>query len=143
VNAVYLGFDYGRRRIGIACGQAITQSATPVDTVAAHGGVPDWPRIDRTVSAWQPQGLVVGIPLHMDGVEQTETHEARRFAATLHRRYALPVFEADERLSSREAEGVIVEARRRGSRRRTRKADVDRMAASIILERWLSEHGGN
>ncbi len=143
MNTTYLGFDFGRRRIGIAAGQAITQSANPVDTIPAHQGIPDWARLDRVVATWHPEALVVGIPVHMDGTVQTETAYARAFAQALRERYGLPVYEADERLSSREAHSAIVSGRQQGQRRRTRKGDIDRMAASIILERWLVEHGTN
>jgi len=141
LNGVYVGFDFGRRRIGIAAGQAITQSASPIDTVPANEGTPDWNRLDRAVATWEPEALVVGIPVHMDGTPQPETDVARTFAQALRQRYGLPVYEADERLSSREAHSAIVSRRQQGQRRRTRKGDVDRMAASIILERWLVEHG--
>lgn len=141
MNGVYLGFDFGRRRIGVAAGQAITQSANPIDTVPAREGAPEWNRLDRIVANWEPEALVVGIPLHMDGTAQPETDHARAFAQSVRQRYGLPVYEADERLSSREAHSAIVSHRQQGQRRRTRKGDIDRMAASIILERWLAEHG--
>jgi putative Holliday junction resolvase len=79
----------------------------------------------------------------MDGREQPETERARAFARALAQRYGLPVHEADERLSSREAQGMIAAARRGGHGRRTRKGDVDRMAASLILERWLADHAAD
>ncbi len=140
----YLGFDYGERRIGIAAGQAITGSASPVATVNARGGEPDWKAIDSAIADWQPDALVVGIPVHMDGTEQPLTAKARAFARKLAAHCDLPVHEADERLSSRAAEGLLADARAQGGRRRTRKGDVDRIAACLILERWLadrSDHG--
>lgn len=143
MTATYLAFDFGRRRIGVAAGQAVTGTASPVDTVAARAGEPDWSAIDRAVRDWAPVALVVGIPVHMDGSEQAGTRQARAFARRLGERYRLPVHEADERLSSREAEGLIASARRDGGRRRTRRGDVDRMAASLILERWLAEHAAD
>lgn len=135
----YLGFDFGLRRIGVAVGQSVTGSASPVTVVAARDGRPDWAAIDAAVNDWRPDALVVGIPLLLDGADQPVTHAARRFARRLRGRYALPVHEADERLSSRAASGVLVEARHSGARRRTRKGDVDRIAATLILERWLAE----
>lgn len=140
----YLGFDYGDRRIGIAAGQAITGSASPVATVGAHNGEPDWQAIDAALAEWQPDALVVGVPLLLDGTEQPLTKRARAFAHKLAQRYTLPVHEADERLSSRAAQGLLADARAHGKRRRTRKGDVDRIAACLILEHWLadrSDHG--
>ena len=138
MSGVYLGFDFGLRRIGLAAGQDVTRSASPLESVPARDGEPDWARIDAAVREWAPRALVVGVPLHMDGKEQPLTRRARDFVGALAARYGLPVHEADERLSSYEAEGMIAAARAEGRRRRTRKGDVDRMAASLILERWLA-----
>ena len=143
MSGVYLGFDYGQRRIGIASGQALTGSAGPLETAPATRGEPDWPRIDRLVADWRPDGLVVGIPVHMDGTEQPLTGEARAFARRLGERYRLPVFEADERGSSREAAAAIAAGRQSGTRRRTRRGDVDRMSATVILQHWLADHAGD
>ena len=137
--ATYLGFDFGLRRIGLATGQSITGSASPLCVVPARNGEPDWHAIDATVREWQPVGLVVGIPVLLDGKDQAVTHAARRFAQRLRPRYELPVHEADERLSSAAAAGLIADARQTGARRRTRKGDVDRIAATLILEHWLNE----
>ena len=142
-DAIVLGFDFGRARIGVAAGQAVTASATPVTTLNCRHGTPDWPAIDRLIAEWQPGALVVGIPLHLDGTAQPETAAARRFAAALAARYGLPVHAADERLTSRSAAAEIRAARSAGSRRRTRKGDVDRMAARLILEDWLATRDGD
>jgi len=133
----YLGFDFGLRRIGVAAGQRVTATASPVETVRADNGDPDWTRLDAIVADWAPVGLVVGIPLLTDGRAQPMTRRARRFAAALGARYALPVHEADERLSSRAARELLADGRAAGARGRTRKGDLDRMAATLILEHWL------
>lgn len=135
----FLCFDYGDRRIGVAAGQAITGSASPVATVAAQASTPDWQAVDSAVADWRPDALVVGIPLLLDGKEQPLTKRARAFAEALARRYGLPVHEADERLSSAAAEQLLADARAQGGRRRTRKGDVDRIAACLILEHWLAD----
>lgn len=134
----FLGFDFGLRRIGVAAGQSFTASASPAATVSARDGEPDWQRIDAIVAEWRPEALVVGIPVHLDGTEQPLTARARAFARALAARYGLAVHEAEERLSSYAAEGMIADARRAGGRRRTRRGDVDRIAACLILERWLA-----
>ena len=133
----YLGFDFGLRRIGVAVGQALTGTASPLLTLDAVNGQPDWSRVLALVEEWHPAALVVGIPLHMDGTEQPMTGAARRFARRLRERTRLPVHEADERLSSRLAEEQIRAGRRAGRRGRTRAGEVDRMAAGMILENWM------
>jgi len=126
-----LGFDYGRKRIGVAVGQPLTATATPLATVHARDGKPDWPAISRLVAEWEPDALVVGIPYHMDGSEQDMTRDAQRFCRQLEGRYRLPVYRAEERLSS-----YIVEtgSASRGSR------GIDPLAAQVILQDWLQHH---
>ena len=74
-----LAFDYGRRRIGVAVGQAITSSASPVGTARNGDEGPDWARIERWIREWQPQALVVGMPYHADGTVACSTcHQPAR-----------------------------------------------------------------
>lgn len=127
-----LGFDYGRRRIGVAVGQRLTRSATPLSTVRARDGKPDWPAVSRLIEEWKPGALVVGIPYHMDGAEQDMTHAARRFCRQLEGRYRLPVHQAEERLSS-----WVVESRL--SAREQASTDIDAMSAQVILQDWLQQ----
>ncbi len=127
-----LGFDYGHKRIGVAVGQGLTRSATPLATISARDGKPDWSAITRLIEEWKPDALVVGIPYHMDGSEHDTTVAARRFCRQLEGRYSLPVYPAEERLSS-----YIVESR--GSNGDEPDADVDALAAQVILQDWLQE----
>jgi len=131
-----LGFDFGLRRIGVAVGQTTTYTASSLETVS-HGQKPDWAAIDRLIQEWKPSMLLVGLPLGVDGEETKMSQAARRFAASLKKRYSLdPVF-ADERLSSRAAEDRFVEMRASGAARRKDAGQLDAMAAQIILENWL------
>lgn len=132
-----LAFDFGLRRIGVAAGQSITRSATPVTTLFANDGQPDWSQLDRLLAQWRPDRLVVGLPYTMRGDEQPITQRARAFAAALEQRYARPVHVVDERLSSKEAEARLRELRQQG-RKRIRREDIDCAAACIILESWLN-----
>lgn len=129
----FLGFDYGRKRIGIAVGQDITCSANPVTTLNANNGEPDWASINQLIKEWQPQALVVGLPLNLDGSEHKITKAAQRFGNQLHGRYNLPVHMVDERLTSVEAEHL---AGQQGVS--FQKGDIDKVAAKLILETWLN-----
>ena len=81
---------------------------------------------------------MVGVPYNMDGTPTLLTAAARDFARALHQRYGLPACLIDERLSSREAEAELRQARASGlKRRRLTHADVDMTAAKIVLERWF------
>jgi putative Holliday junction resolvase len=137
---VVLAFDFGQRRIGVACGDTVSRSAAPLDAVPVNAGGPRWELIDALLREWQPALTVVGLPYNVDGSDSAMTQAARRFAAELERRCRLPVVLVDERYSSREAEARLKSARASGlRRRRVAKADVDAAAACVILERWFTE----
>ncbi|HHJ17796.1 MAG TPA: Holliday junction resolvase RuvX [Gammaproteobacteria bacterium] len=127
-----LGFDYGRKRIGVAVGQQVTQSASPLATVRARDGKPDWPAITRLLEEWKPDALVVGIPYHMDGSEQDMTRAAQRFCRQLEGRYHLPVYQAEERLSSWVVEHDPAQHARSGQA-------IDPLSAQVILQDWLQQ----
>jgi putative Holliday junction resolvase len=127
-----LAFDYGEKHIGVAVGQTLTGTANPLESVRVTSSKPDWSAISRIVETWQPDALVVGLPLNMDGSEQTVTKRARRFGNQLLGRYRLPVHLVDERLTTREARDRLAAEGRPGG--------VDHpVAAQVILESWLNE----
>lgn len=136
---ILLAFDYGKRRIGVAVGQQVTGSASPVGTADNTASGPDWRVIDRWVGEWLPGLLVVGMPWHADGTPSPMTEEARSFAESLSR-YKLPVAEVDERYSSVEATEQLRAARAEGRRGRIRKESIDAAAAVLIAERWLAQN---
>jgi len=134
-----LGFDFGPRKIGVAVGQTVTRSATPLTTLRSRGERPDWPGIEALVREWQPSAAVVGLPFNMDDTEVDWSPRVHRFARQLEGRFGLPVHLIDERLTS-------IEARRELSARPGFKGGVgerdlaiDALAAALILETWLAE----
>ncbi len=136
-----MAFDLGQRRIGVACGDTLSATATPLAAVLAGPSGQQWPAIDALVRDWQPALAVVGLPYNVDGSESGQTTAARAFAAELSARYGLRVELVDERYSSLEAHDRLREARETGVRkRRVGKADIDAAAACIILERWITEN---
>jgi len=133
-----LGFDFGTKRIGIAIAQEVTGTASPLTTVKSIKQKPDWESISKIIAEWQPDLLVVGLPLHMDGTEQPMTQAAKRFSNQLNGRYQIPVALMDERLSSNEAESILNEQPgSRGSLFQD-KAQIDMISAQLILQSWMS-----
>ena len=122
----FLAFDFGTKRTGVATGNRLTQSATPMQTIQTAVIDARFSAIEKIVKEWQPDALVVGIPTHPDGAAHEMTQRAQKFARQLHGRFNLPVYEVDERYSS-------VEAASRGAK------DLDAEAAAIILEQFFSE----
>ncbi|HVK31273.1 MAG TPA: Holliday junction resolvase RuvX [Burkholderiaceae bacterium] len=119
----FLSFDFGTRRVGVASGNALTRTATPLTTVAAEGDA-RFDAIGRLIREWQPDALVVGVPRHPDGAPHDNTRRAERFARQLAGRFGLPVHEVDERYTTTEAHALGA-------------ADADAAAAALILEQYL------
>ncbi len=133
-----LSFDFGKKRIGVAVGQTLTSTSSPVDTVKAVDGKPDWEAISLLIAKWAPDALVVGLPLNMDGTEHDMSQAARRFSNQLHGRFNLPVYLVDERLTSVNATAILNENASRKKHRR-KKGNIDKIAAQLILETWFSQ----
>lgn len=131
-----MGFDFGRRRIGVAVMQTLTGQARALKTLGTVSGKPDWPGILAIISEWSPQTLVVGLPLNADGSDHDITRAARKFGNRLAHETRLPVVWADERLSSREAGERL---RLRGGSADRRDNPLDAEAACVILDTWLAE----
>jgi putative Holliday junction resolvase len=130
-----LAFDYGTRLIGVALGNRIAASARALTTLA-NG---DWARLDTLVAEWQPERFVVGLPLALDGGEQSMTRAARDYAKALERRYQRAVVLVDERHTSAAAASRFAEQRASGAAKRKHGAAIDALAAQIILESWLAD----
>lgn len=130
-----LAFDYGTRRIGVAVGTTLAASARPLAPLKARDGVPDWERVRRLLAAWEPELILVGLPLNMDGTPSAISERAQRFARRLHGRFGVRCELVDERLSTFEARGRLFEG--------TAQAALDSVAACVILEGWLAGTGRN
>lgn len=132
-----LSFDFGLRRIGVAVGQDITGSASPLGIVANRPDGPDHERLRELIQQWQPTRLVVGMPSHADGSPSDMQVPVNAFIEELSR-YDLPVETVDERYTSIEAERVLKEARAAGTRGRISKDMIDSAAAVFVAERYLA-----
>jgi putative Holliday junction resolvase len=121
-----LAFDFGTKKIGIAIGNTLTSQARPLEIIRSEVRDVRFARIAELLAEWQPQRVVVGLPLTTDGGEQEASSRARRFANQLNGRFNVPVELVDERGSSMEAQALLG----------TNEAD-DAMAAAVILQRYL------
>ena len=144
-----LAFDYGTSFIGVAIGQPIIGTATPLPVLKARDGIPDWAQIEKLIAEWQPAKLLVGLPLNMDGTESPMSARAKKFAQRLHGRFGLEAILWDERLSSFEARGELLAQERMATGRakktgtKTARAQgVDSLSARLILESWFAEAAG-
>jgi putative Holliday junction resolvase len=136
-----LGFDYGSKRIGIAVGQELTRNANGLRTLHNTHSGPDWPAIDDLIKQWQPELLVVGMPHNMDDSPHPLADSVRNFGKQLEQRYNLPVVWIDEKLSSLEAEQQLAHSGKSRADKRD-KANIDKLAAAVILQTWLNSQSG-
>ncbi|UBX47779.1 Holliday junction resolvase RuvX [Providencia alcalifaciens] len=132
-----LAFDFGTKSIGVAVGQGITGTARALASLKASDGRPDWSQIEKLLKEWQPQLVIVGLPLNMDGTEQLVTSQARNFANRIHGRFGVQVKLHDERLSTVEAKAGLFE---QGGYRALSKGKVDSASAVVILESWFEQN---
>lgn len=140
-DSTVLGFDVGSRRIGVAIGSAFAVAARALAVVEIPAAGIDWAAMDRLIAEWRPQGLVVGDPLTLEGEDQPNRKRAHAFARQLLSRYAVPVVLVDERSSSVEAARRFAQQRASGHKRKRDAANLDAVAAAVIIERWLDAPG--
>jgi putative holliday junction resolvase len=124
--SLFLAFDFGTQRIGVASGNSLTRTATVLTTLAQVGDDARFAAIGKLIAEWQPGALVVGVPRHPDGAPHDNTRRAERFARQLRGRFGLPVHEVDERYTTTEALAAGA-------------TDVDAASAALILEQYFNQ----
>ncbi len=132
-----LAFDFGLRRIGVAVGQDVTGSASPLGVVNNRDTGVDLDGIAALITEWRPTLLVVGMPAHADGSPSDIQEQVDAFISELEP-FGLPIDTVDERHTSVEAERVLKNARAAGTRGRISKEMIDSAAAVFIAERYLA-----
>ncbi|MBK8188237.1 MAG: Holliday junction resolvase RuvX [Cellvibrio sp.] len=130
-----LAFDYGTQNIGVAVAQTITKTANVLPGLKAKDGIPNWDQIEKLLTEYKPDLVLVGLPLNMDGSESELSVRARKFTNRIHGRFGVAIEMVDERLSSFAAKGEVMG--RHGSRD-YKNNPVDSIAARILLESWLT-----
>jgi putative Holliday junction resolvase len=126
-----LGLDLGEKTIGLALSDTLLTVATPMETLKRGKFAADAARLDIIISSQGVGGLVVGLPLNMDGSDGPSAQSARAFARNWVNRSAVPVVLWDERLSTSAVTRTLIEA---DASRRRRDEVVDKMAAAYILQ---------
>jgi putative Holliday junction resolvase len=141
-----LAFDFGEKRIGVAVGEWELRQAHPLTAIVGEANRERFAAIAALIDEWRPLSLVVGLPLATDGSAHAMTARCTRFANQLRGRFGLPVAHVDERYSSVEAEERLREPgsrSHRGARRgQDAKAQIDALAAQIILQSYFDGQAG-
>lgn len=123
-----VAFDYGLRRIGVAVGQTVSRTATPLTVLAVRDGQPQWDAVQRLLDEWRPDRLVVGMPETADGTASSLKDPIERFVNQLRGRTALTVDLVPEHLSSWAASDAGLD-----------HAGLDAGAATMILDTWFEQ----
>jgi len=130
-----IAFDFGVKSIGVAIGQQITGTASPLAAIKAVDGIPQWQALDDVFKEWEPSCIILGYPTNMDGSEQLITARAKKFGKRLYHRYKIPVHGHDERLTTVEAKERLFEL---GGFKKLSKGKIDSVSAVLILESWFA-----
>ena len=128
-----LAFDFGMKRIGVAIGDTLSNSAKPLTTITAIDGIPNWDNITALIKDWDADTLIIGMPYNHDGSIQDITHSAKKFYNRIKSKYALPTHFIDERLTTKIAKIELAKLHKNNY-------SMDSMAATLILQSWLNEH---
>ena len=131
-----MAFDFGLRQIGVAVGNCLLATSQPLSIIHAKDGIPQWDKIEALLAEWQPDALLVGDPINMDGSGSELSQRAQKFARRLHGRFGLEVLLVDERLTSFEAKQTLKEQGHRGN---YNDQPADSLAAELILQSWMRD----
>lgn len=160
--AQVLAIDYGLKRVGVAIGNTLTKNAEPLETIENKNDELTLARLTELVNEWQPKQIIMGMPYNpnpqgdisdkrTDKTSPEASNKSKKerqlekqiktFAARLSERVELPIEFIDESFSSSEASRQMKLNRQSGKRKKSvNKADIDKAAASIILQRWLDQY---
>lgn len=131
-----IGLDFGKKYIGVAIGQEITGTASALGSVKAKDGIPQWESLEKYLAEWQPDYIIVGLPLNMDGSEQQLTKDAKKFGNRVFGRFGIPIEFKDERLTTASAKEQLFS---RGGYRNLKKDNIDAESAKLIIESYFEQ----
>lgn len=126
---ILLGFDFGMKNIGVAVGQSITKSATPLKKIPAKNGIPSFKVIEEIIQEWGVNLIIIGYPINMDGSEQKITHAAKKMGEKLYQKFKIPIVFVDERLSTYEAKKY----------KKSPGINGHSLSAKVVVESWFKE----
>ncbi len=141
VNApnTIMAFDFGTQKMGMAVGQSLIESATPLPLFPMKDGIPNWDELLKIVKNHQPSLFLVGLPLNMDDSESELSTRARKFARRLRHQTNIETLMVDERLTTREARDELDHYQAQG---RGKKFSADSIAAALLIESWYRHPAG-
>ena len=138
-HKIYIAFDYGLKKTGVAIGQSITKTASPLTSLSMDNGEPDWLEIDMIFEDFKPSCAVFGMPEECINSNKNLIDNIKAFSSGIKERYGISIKFVNEHLTSKIAKDQLKEQRQEGIlQRQLKKGQIDSMAASIILQEWMN-----
>ncbi|XBC38148.1 MAG: Holliday junction resolvase RuvX [Buchnera aphidicola (Floraphis choui)] len=131
---IILSFDFGIKSIGVAVGQNITKTAQILPSIKVKNKVINLKKFETLFFEWKPNYIIIGLPLNMNGTEQSLTKQSKKFSKKLFSHFKIPIHLHDERLTTVEAKSILFE---RNGFKSLKKNKIDSLSAAIILESWF------
>lgn len=134
-----LGLDVGTKTVGVSVSDLLGMTAQPVETIKidSEAGELGFGRLGELIKEYQPSKIVLGLPKHMNGDEGIRAEASRDYGTKITVAFGIEVAYQDERLTTAQAEKVLIEG---GVRRKDRKKSIDKLAAVLILQNYLDAH---
>ena len=138
-HKIYIAFDYGLKKTGVAIGQSITKTASPLTSLSMDNGKPDWSEIDMIFEDFKPSCAVFGMPEEFINTDNSLINNIKAFSFEINQRYGISIKFINEHFTSKIAKDQLKEQRQEGIlQRQLKKGQIDSMAASIILQEWMN-----
>ena len=125
-----VAFDYGEKKIGVAVGQTVTNTSSPLQIIFNNNDQVNWNEISVLLDEWKPELIIIGKPLNMDGTDSEIMKKVEKFVKHLKTIYDAQYEYIDERLTTFEAKEILIE----------NKSDiVDANVAKILIDNWFNK----
>lgn len=135
-----LGLDYGMKKIGVAIGQTLLGTASPLGIVSCQFGEANWLQLSKYISEWAPDRIVIGMPYNLDDSENEMTERVKVFGEAVLKKYNLPVFFEDEKLTTKLANSALAELVHYKNSPKKIPNLVDAYSACMIVEAYIQNH---
>ena len=140
MSSTFIAFDFGMTKMGVAIGQNITNTASPLDPVVMRNGNPDWDLVERLIKEYRPTTIILGKPKVIDESSETLMKKIKAFKRSLERDFRQNVEWTPEHLTSKDAKEKLKVRRQEGIlSRKIMKGQIDSMAAAIFLQDWMNQ----
>ncbi|WP_343128570.1 Holliday junction resolvase RuvX [Buchnera aphidicola (Kurisakia onigurumii)] len=131
---IIVAFDFGIKNIGVAVGQNITCTSNTSKSIYCKNGIPNWIIIKKFLQEWNPDIIIVGLPIEKNKKLKKINKKVKKFAYDINKKFKIPVQLHNEELSTKEAKSILFD---QGGKKNLKKKKIDALSAIIILESWF------